>query len=483
MLVNNEFLNWIDNNFNNFVLFGNLNPKSPNLNCMTNNTNINGRALNNFLCESASMLLNTDKEPTYRSNSCLSTDKLDYYIASPSLASKLLYQNTSFDTQCMSDHAVLAATFKLTSIQVKSQSDGKKFNFSKANWDKFSKSLDSPSNELILSCASIDFMESQIIEALIDAKKAAVPTRNNFCSNEKPADYITLIRSKRKARRIMQKTNSAKVAIELSYKSHHPEIINFDEFIKSISTPSQLGEKYDEIIRKYTAENSEYSKLERAVKELNKSLARQNWNNFIDRVGPRPTTTTPFWQRINHLRNKPESNTLATIIYNNMKCSKDDDKCNAFADHLQKIFSTDPDNNFNNAHNLEIDQFMQNATLAAPTSREHFSMADLNKAIDTLNNKISSDKQGLCNRMLKHLPESFKRIILDLFNRCLVDGDIAASWKLSQVSMIKKKADDFSSVKSYRPISITSYLAKLNERLSLNRLINSLTLNNTLVSF
>jgi hypothetical protein len=45
----------------------------------------------------------------------------------------------------------------------------------------------------------------------------------------------------------------------------------------------------------------------------------------------------------------------------------------------------------------------------------------------------------------------------------------------------KKKADDFSTVKSYRPISITSYLAKLNERL--NRLISSLTDIKTLVSF
>jgi exonuclease III len=483
ILINNDFLNWIDNNFNNFVLFGDLNAKSPNLNCLTKNTNSNGRALNEFLCESASVLLNTEKEATHRSNSYFSNDKLDYCLASPSLTSKLIHQKVSFDTQCMSDHAVLAVTFKLSPIQTKAQVGGHKFNFNKANWNKFANLLDSPSNELILSCANIDYMESQVVEALIDAKKAAIPTRNNFYSNEKPADYITLIRSKRKARRIMQATKSAKISMELNFKALHPDIVNFDEFLKSISIPSQLGEKYDEILSKYKTEYSEYSKLERAVKELNKSLANQNWDKFIDRVGPRPTTTTPFWQRINRFRNKPESNSIATLIYNNMKCSEDDDKCNAFADHLQKTFSTDPDNNFNNEQKLEIDQFIQNTPLAAPTAREHFSMAELNKTIDTLNNKISSDKQGLCNRMLKHLPESFKRIILDLFNRCLVEGDLPASWKLSQVSMIKKKADDFSSVKSYRPISITSYLAKLNERLILNRLINSLTNNNTLAFF
>jgi hypothetical protein len=47
----------------------------------------------------------------------------------------------------------------------------------------------------------------------------------------------------------------------------------------------------------------------------------------------------------------------------------------------------------------------------------------------------------------------------------------------------KKKADNYDTVKSYRPISITSYLAKLNERLILERLVTSLTNSNTLVFY
>ncbi len=90
-------------------------------------------------------------------------------------------------------------------------------------------------------------MEAQVVEALTEAKAAAVPIRNNFCLKEKPAEYLALIRSKRKARRKMQKSKAQKLRIELEYRTAHPEIINFDDFLRNINTPSPIGINYDEI--------------------------------------------------------------------------------------------------------------------------------------------------------------------------------------------------------------------------------------------
>ena len=85
--------------------------------------------------------------------------------------------------------------------------------------------------------------------------------------------------------------------------------------------------------------------------------------------------------------------------------------------------------------------------------------------------------------LLKHLPTSFKSKLLILFNQCIFKNRFPSDWKKSQVTMIPKKADDKSNIKNYRPISITSSIAKLNERLIKNRLYKFIESNNLLVKF
>ena len=90
-------------------------------------------------------------------------------------------------------------------------------------------------------------------------------------------------------------------------------------------------------------------------------------------------------------------------------------------------------------------------------SSKPFSMSELNEAIKSLN-------------MIKNVSNEFKSIMLELFNKSIRDSKVPSAWKLSHITMIPKKQNDRSNPTNYRPISITSNLGKLCEKLLLLRL-------------
>jgi hypothetical protein len=73
-------------------------------------------------------------------------------------------------------------------------------------------------------------------------------------------------------------------------------------------------------------------------------------------------------------------------------------------------------------------------------------------------------------QMLKHLPETSQFILLDLFNSIWHTGNFPPSWSEATIVPLPKPDKDHSSVNSYRPIALTSFMGKTFERMVSNRL-------------
>ena len=80
--------------------------------------------------------------------------------------------------------------------------------------------------------------------------------------------------------------------------------------------------------------------------------------------------------------------------------------------------------------------------------------------------------------MLANLSVGFIHLILKLFNMCLKEGNIPATWKKSLITMILKGSKLASNANNYRPISLISCLSKLLERIIGQRLSGILEENN-----
>ena len=83
--------------------------------------------------------------------------------------------------------------------------------------------------------------------------------------------------------------------------------------------------------------------------------------------------------------------------------------------------------------------------------------------------------------MLINSSNEFKKLILKLLNFTLKTGELPLSWKESKITVIPKKSTSSSNPKDYRPISLTSCLAKLAEKVISIKLNQYLKENNLII--
>ena len=72
---------------------------------------------------------------------------------------------------------------------------------------------------------------------------------------------------------------------------------------------------------------------------------------------------------------------------------------------------------------------------------------------------------GVCDEHLRHLGPAAQDALLLLINRSWSSADVPSAWRRAVIIPIPKAGKDLQEVTSYRPISLTSHVAKLAERM------------------
>ncbi|GFT32283.1 RNA-directed DNA polymerase from mobile element jockey [Trichonephila clavipes] len=107
-------------------------------------------------------------------------------------------------------------------------------------------------------------------------------------------------------------------------------------------------------------------------------------------------------------------------------------------------------------------------------------MEELEAAIAKMNPGKAPGLDLIFGRMVQHFGNLAKKELLEIFNLSWATGKLLKIWKLSTVIPILKPNKNASECKSYRPISLTSSLCKLMERVIHRRLMNWLIENKKL---
>ena len=87
----------------------------------------------------------------------------------------------------------------------------------------------------------------------------------------------------------------------------------------------------------------------------------------------------------------------------------------------------------------------------------------------------------ISNIMIQNTTQDFKKILLHLINETVRQARVPQRWKESMISLIPKKKQQSSNPKDYRPISLTSCLCKLAERMILAKLKEHLEKNHLII--
>ena len=104
--------------------------------------------------------------------------------------------------------------------------------------------------------------------------------------------------------------------------------------------------------------------------------------------------------------------------------------------------------------------------------------AELSTIICKLPSSTASDPDQIAYSLLKHLPEPSQLLLLSLFNRSWSSHTFPSCWKPTTIIPIHKPGKPTSPPSSFRPISLTSWIFKLYERLILSPLTIYLESNN-----
>ena len=98
-------------------------------------------------------------------------------------------------------------------------------------------------------------------------------------------------------------------------------------------------------------------------------------------------------------------------------------------------------------------------------------MSELNlilKSIKKTNKATGPDP--ISYKIIQKLPHSFLKILLKLYSRCWMEGEVPRAWKEAEVIGIYKPGKPRRDPKSFRPISLTPHLGKIYERIIKGRL-------------
>ena len=109
-----------------------------------------------------------------------------------------------------------------------------------------------------------------------------------------------------------------------------------------------------------------------------------------------------------------------------------------------------------------------------------FSLTELSTVICNLSSSTASSPDQIAYPLLKHLPEQAQLLLLSLFNRSWSSHTFPFGWKPTIIIPIYKPGKPTSSPSSFCPISLTSCISKLFERLILSRLTFHLESNHLL---
>ena len=109
-----------------------------------------------------------------------------------------------------------------------------------------------------------------------------------------------------------------------------------------------------------------------------------------------------------------------------------------------------------------------------------FSLAEFHAAASNLSSSSATGPDKVAYPMLKHLPCSGMDFLLYIFNLSWSSHSFLSIWKTSSIISINKMGKPLESPASFRPISLTSCVSKLFERIILSRLLFFLKFNSIL---
>ena len=245
------------------------------------------------------------------------------------------------------------------------------------------------------------------------------------------------------------------------------------------NTKRQLRKLYK---RHTPADIIEYFRLNAISRKCLIQAKRSSWIEKLKTVN-KNTPLKQLWNTILSLSGKPRSSPKIILNINGNMYSDPKELTNMFGNYFANISS---DDNYDETFLLyKVEEEFEPVVFLPGQNETYNSQFDLLELVNALNSckNTSPGEDGTQYTMLENLPENEKYKLLCFYNYLWNNQLFPEQWRTAIVLPFHKSGKPRHLMSSYRPISLTSCVCKLFERMVLFRLTSYLETNHFIKSY
>ena len=429
MITAQQLINLTDQLPRPYILVGDLNARSELWGDTVKNTH--GSQIEEFISRSEACLLNTG-EATHLHKQTGTLSCIDLTFSSPEIINDFSWEVIP-DTY-NSDHYPIKIS-KITDITM-NENPNISFNVKKADWEKYRNSTIIP-NSYFDNSANINELVEKCNSLIHNAAIFSIPLKKK--SNKYPVawwnrDCAITQRERKKAQRKYRRTKSTVDKIALNRASA-------------------------------------------MARRTKRKSSTQSWVDYISSINSE-TPHSKHWAKIQKIAGKYRGHKAICLEENNQLITDTQEVADTLANHFSEISSSNfYPTRFNDLRIRKESQPINFSSLNNEPYNQRISKQELTQALKNATDKAPGE-DGIVYSMIRNLSQSAQKFILFIFNKIFSANVFPDAWRRSILIPIPKPNKPKTSKSSYRPISLTSALCKLLERIVNNRLVYTLETNN-----
>jgi ribonuclease HI len=217
------------------------------------------------------------------------------------------------------------------------------------------------------------------------------------------------------------------------------------------------------------ANRKEWVEAANRVTEMTRTEREKKWKEY---VGTLDMSTNPaqVWRTIHNIEGKhPAKSENEVLTFEGEALVDDKDKANAFA-KTYKQFSRIPTRKSDRKIRRSVRNRMKTNTTPLEESEQEITIQELERVIEEAGLKKAAGEDDIPYELIKHLGKKAREMLLHLYNKCWTGEGIPNKWRTAIIKTLLKEGKDAKDTTSYRPISLTSCMGKLLEKIIADRL-------------
>ena len=212
----------------------------------------------------------------------------------------------------------------------------------------------------------------------------------------------------------------------------------------------------------------EWLEAEKEVRQAREEAKQEAWSDFVDDLQV-DDDASRVWRMIKSMDGTPTSSAPnEALVHQGKTIVTNKSKADAFAKHYANV-STLKFNKEEREQNRTSKRAI-NAPSVDDDSCRPFSMGELKAAIRRLKRRGAPGADDISPAFLKELGPKALTELLEIFNASFHHSNIPQLWRHAIIIPLLKAGKPASEIESFRPISLTSCVVKVLERLIADRL-------------